>query len=335
MIPHRFTLLASLALTVVLAVPTLAAEPGASPGEGTPTLELPGASGTFGSYTFVPLLSEDQAYQGPATPRSLTDVSVRADVKQLLKDAAVRKALLRQGFVIVPSDIYRFSAAYDSPMYTGTPVFLTTDAVYDAWHLVFDRVLRGIETKRLLPRLEELVRGMLANARAQATELQGTPLADPAGRVVTLLQVAGRQLGMKVGALDDIGRAELALIKAHDQLTRSPLLGTDIDYSLYTPRGHYTRTKALRRYFLGMSVLGQTAFAVPGALQNDLSRADASGLRLAALAARTLVGDEKLQGLWQEIYEPTAFLVGLSDDYLNQSRSVRVSAFAFLVAGID
>jgi len=315
MIPHRLMLLASLSLTVVLSVPTLAADPSASPGEGTAPRELPGASTTFGSYTLVPLLSDDQAYQGPATPRSLTDVSVRSDVKELLKDSGVRKALLRQGFVIVPSDMPRFSAAYDSPMYTGTPVFLTTDAVYDAWHLVFDRVLRGVETKRLLPRLEELVTGMLANARAQAVQLQGTPLADPAKRVVTLLQLAGRQLGMKVGALDDIGRAELALIKAHDQLTRSPLLGTDIDYSLYTPRGHYTRTQALRRYFLAMSVLGQTAFAVPGALQNDLSRADDSGLRLAALAARTLVGHEKLEGLWQDIYEPTAFLVGLSDDY--------------------
>ena len=85
--------------------------------------------------------------------------------------------------------------------------------------------------------------------------------------------------------------------------------------SLYTPRGHYTRSKALTRYFVAMSVLGQTAFALPGALQNDLSRADDSGLRLASLAARTLVGDEKLEGLWREIYEPTAFLVGLSDDY--------------------
>ena len=132
---------------------------------------------------------------------------------------------------------------------------------------------------------------------------------------MTLLQLAGRELGLKVGALSDIGRAELKLINAHDELARSPLLGTDIDYSLYTPRGHYTRSKALTRFFLAMSVLGQTAFALPGALQNDGTRADDSGLRLAALAARTLVGDQTLEGLWRDIYEPTAFLVGLSDDY--------------------
>ena len=110
----------------------------------------------------------------------------------------------------------RFSAAYDSQAYSGTPVFMTTDAAYDAWHLVFDKVLRSVETNVLLPRLKELVTGMLANARSQASELQGTPLADPAERIVTLLQLAGRELGLKVGALSDIGRAELKLINAHD-----------------------------------------------------------------------------------------------------------------------
>ena len=55
---------------------------------------------------------------------------------------------------------------------------MTTDAAYDAWHLVFDKVLRSVETKVLLPRLEELVTGMLANARSQATRAPG----DAAGR---------------------------------------------------------------------------------------------------------------------------------------------------------
>ena len=130
-----------------------------------------------------------------------------------------------------------------------------------------------------------------------------------------MLQVAGNQLGIDVGDLGPLARAERRLIRAHDQLATSPILGTDIDYSLFTPRGHYTRTKALTRYFLGMSVLGQMAFALPGALQNDGSLAGTSGLRLGTLAARTLVGDGKLEGLWRDIYEPTAFLVGLSDDY--------------------
>lgn len=309
---HRATLL-SCVLAMVMATPAIAADPSASP-SGT-GVGLPSSGTTFGRYALVPLLADTPAYRGPATPKSLRDVTIGQDVQQMLTDVKVRRTLLRNGFVIVASDLPRFNMAYEGNDYTGTPVFMTTDAAYDAWHLVFDKVLRTVETKRLLPLLKTLVRGMLTNARTQAAELAGTPLADAADRVLGLLQVAGTQLKLRVGDLGPDAAAELALIAAHDELTTSPLLGTDIDYTLYTPRGHYTRTKALTRYFLGMSVLGQTAFALPGALQNDLTRADASGLRLAALAARTLVGHPTLETAWRSIYEPTAFLVGIADDY--------------------
>lgn len=310
---HGRTSLLGLLLAVVLATPTTAADPSPSPSGRGPA--LPTVSTTFGSYALVPLLTDAEAYGGPATPTSLSGVGIGPDVRPLLDDRKVRRTLLRNGFVIVVSDMPRFNMAYEGNDYTGTPVFVTTDAAYDAWHLVFDKVLRTVEAKRLLPLLKTLVRGMLQNARVQATELAGTPLADPADRVVGLLQVAATQLKLKAGELGPDAAAELALIQAHDQLTRSPLLGSDIDYSLYTPRGHYTRTAALTRYFLALSVLGQTAFALPGALQSDLSRADATGLRMAALAARTLVGHPELEAAWRDIYEPTAFLVGLADDY--------------------
>ncbi len=312
-------------LAVMMATPAIAADPSTSPStdqapdpSAAPQasgLSLPAGTSAFGTYELVPPLTDAQAYQGPATPTSLQGVAVGSDVQRLLRDPKVRRTLLRNGFVIVASDLPRFNMAYEGNAYTGTPVFMTTDAAYNTWHLVFDKVLRTVETKRLLPLLKSLVKGMLANAQTQADDLAGTPLADPAARVVGLLQVAGTQLKLPVGALTPEATAELALIAAHDALERSPLLGTDIDYSLYAPRGHYTRTKALKSYFLGMSVLGQTAFALPGALQNDLSRADTAGLRMAALAARTLVGHPELEAAWRDIYEPTAFLVGLADDY--------------------
>src|SRR3970282_803710 len=84
-----------------------------------------------------------------------------------------------------------------------------------------------------------------------------------------------------------------------------------LDYSLFTPRGHYTRNADLQRYFVAMSVLGQSAFCLPGTT-------DCPGLepaRLAILASRVLVSDPSLLALWHQLYDPTAFLVGLADDY--------------------
>ncbi|MFN8622232.1 MAG: DUF3160 domain-containing protein [Chloroflexota bacterium] len=306
------------ALAATPAAPAPAASPAASPAV-TPApspIDLPsGATAGFGDYQLVPLLDGSTPYAGPKTPTSLTGVLVRGEPELLLKDPDIRRTLLRKGFVIVPADSPRFSMTYEDMAYTGTPVYATTDAAYDTWHLVFDKLLRNLETTALLPRLKTLVTGMLANAKAQAAKLAGTDLADEAAKVVGMLQVAATPLGIKTGPLSPEASAELALVRSHSGLAKSPLLGTDIDYSLYTPRGHYTRSKDLTRYFVAMSVLGQTAFALPGALQSDGTRADDSGLRIGALAARTLVGHPELEKPWKAIYEPTAFLVGLSDDY--------------------
>ena len=105
---------------------------------------------------------------------------------------------------------------------------------------------------------------------------------------------------------------EKALIDKHEGPDISPILDTKIDYSLFTPRGHYTRTDALTRYFKAMSVLGQSAFCLPGTIDcaNGLDPA-----RMGILASRALVRDRALTELWREVYEPTAFLVGVADDY--------------------
>jgi len=277
--------------------------------------ELPSVDSDFGEYQLVPLLSDEASYAGAATPTSLDDVAMTKQVDKLLSPEA-RTKLAEQGFVIVPEKFRLFHHAYDEQYYVGTPVFVTTDAAYHAWHQVFDKTLRDLETKRLSPALGKLLKGMHKNAVAQQTELAGTALEDDAARVVDLISVAAAELGVKTGKLSRRAKAEKALIDAHTGSTESPILGTETDYSLFAPRGHYTRTKDLTRFFVAMSVLGQHAFRLPGSVQTDATVVqDTDNLRLALLASRTLVGDPKLEALWRDIFEPTAFLVGISDDY--------------------
>ncbi|MEW6059541.1 MAG: DUF3160 domain-containing protein [Actinomycetota bacterium] len=273
-------------------------------------------AGIFGTLSDVKLVSDTPAYTGDSTPHSLTTVRIAAAIEQQLSPAAT-SMLESNGFAVVPSDLRLFTQAYGSASYDQAPVYVTTDVAYHMWHLVFDKVLRDLEQEVFLPKLEELVTGLLEGARAQSRELSGTPLADAADRVEQLFQTAGSVLELDVGTLGPLAQQELALIREHAVLRSSPIVGTGgacaappspcVDYSLYTPRGHYTRTPELTRYFLGMSVLGQTAFSVGGQ--------DATPLRVGILATRVLLGNERLTELWRDIYEPTAFLVGLADDY--------------------
>lgn len=302
--------LSGLLAAAAISGPAVAAEPG------PPAPALPPTGVGFGTYELVPLLDDGQTYAGPATPTSLRSVSMTDQVERLMTPAA-RTKLAEQGFVVVPEEFRLFHHAYDEQYYEGSPVYVTTDAAYHAWHQVFDKTLRDLEVKRLSPALGELLRGMLRNARVQRQGLAGTGLADPAARVVDLLAVAAAELGATSGKLSRRARAERALIEAHDQpMATSPILGTVTDYTLFTPRGHYTRSEALRRYFTAMSVLGQHAFRLPGSLQTDATAVtEMDNLRLALLASRTLVGDSELETLWRRIYEPTAFMVGTADDY--------------------
>lgn len=299
----------------------------ASAVEGGTLVELPPTGTGFGRYKVVPLRSDDRAYAGPRTPTDLADVTLSRQVRRQLSPRA-RAKLAKQGFVIVPAKFRLFHQAYHEQVWQGTPVFITTDIGYHTWHLVFDKVLRDLEQQQLLPALEELVAGMRQNAAAQVEELAGSPLGDDAARVLDLMAVTeavlatdadtdtGAPTGTSTVALSDRAAEELALITDHDAATGSPILGTTTDYTLFTPRGHYTRTEDLTRYFTAMSVLGQHAFRLPGSLQTDFTEVgDADGMRLALLASRTLVGHPELEALWRTVFEPTAFLVGVSDDY--------------------
>jgi hypothetical protein len=227
----------------------------------------------------------------------------------MLRDPQVANMLESQGFVVVPSRLQQFYSAYADAPYDGTTVYVTTDVAYHVWHLVFDKVLRSLEQEVLLPKLEQLAGQSLANAQDQSKQLTGSSLASDASRVQQLMQVEAALLELPAGELGPLAKRELAFIQQHSKIAESPVTGALTDYSLYTPRGHYTRTQELTRFFLGMSLLGQASFLVR----------DPAQLRLGVLASRLMVpqglGDRQTEQLWKDIYEPTAFLVGTADDY--------------------
>jgi hypothetical protein len=113
------------------------------------------------------------------------------------------------------------------------------------------------------------------------------------------------------GAYDTADR-ELALVLAADQIVSSPLLGKyqeelglslPEDYTQYAPRGHYNRNPVSRTYFRAMMWYGRMNFLLASP---ELTR-DAVNITL--LFARA-----GLRPKWEDIYIPTTFFVGESDD---------------------
>ncbi len=112
--------------------------------------------------------------------------------------------------------------------------------------------------------------------------------------------------------------AELALINAGSAATFSPIwdrpdLTQDMrlieDYSQYIPRGHYTRSEDLKMYFKAMMWYGRLTFRQVDDFETRRALLLVQALRSAAASDGT-----PAVTLWQNIYEPTVFIVGKADD---------------------
>lgn len=307
---------------------TSSTEPASTVPVGTSTtLEPSSPSGTasgprllnaFAPYDDVALLDGSTAYAGPATPTSLDDVQILDWFRDSLANMPdLVAAIEAQGFAISADQATDFfHQIYESSSYEYETLFVTTDAMYNAWHNAFSKVLRDTETEVLVPALADYLTRAVEGARAQADELSGTDLADSGDRVVAFYEAAATLLGVDVGAISERATAEVALATDAAEATTSPVTGFVecqlpnaftgcVDYTQFRPRGHYTSSDTLEQYFRAMSELGQQAFYV----------SDADSMRLGLLAARVATSDPDMVEIWQRIYDTTSFLVGVADDY--------------------
>jgi hypothetical protein len=96
-------------------------------------------------------------------------------------------------------------------------------------------------------------------------------------------------------------QAELALIEAHQGITLSAITGVLEDFSQYVPRGHYTASETLQRYFRALLYAGRVGFF--------LRDSDATGVS-AALAEHTVAALRLSQmimgGRLRRLYERAA-----------------------------
>jgi len=219
-------------------------------------------------------------------------------------------------------------APYEVLSRAQIPIFITSDTLLHLYHVQFDESLKEVEETEFADDIKELTEVLREDARASYETLTGD-LKEAAERNAAFLSVAACLLDESAVAPDfvaDTAAQELSLINAHSGFTASPLFIYEEDYSQYVPRGHYTRSAVLERYFKGLMWYGRMAFLLKGdadwgpdrnALINPYD-ADIQTLQ-AVLLARALdhvtVSDGRTgREVWDRMYAVTAFYVGLADD---------------------
>lgn len=268
----------------------------------------------FAAYAHAPLAITPALDQEPIDPQMGNVL-----VPLVLSEQQLER--LAAGVVVSPRDYSEFHPLYQESVRGNLPVFVTSDALLHAYHLIFDQLLSTLEEEVFLDQLRDLNQALLDQAQAQVGQLTGTAWEAAALRLYAYLAVGSRLVDPQFeipAAVSDLAQAELALIEAAAGPAPSPIfthLKYGEDYSQYVPRGHYTKSAALKAYFKAMMWYGRMTFRL-----NDPEDAQAGPdeTRMALLLTLAVRDGSAPKAtaleLWQLLYDPTAFLVGRSDD---------------------
>ncbi|MBN2312920.1 MAG: DUF3160 domain-containing protein [Sedimentisphaerales bacterium] len=259
-------------------------------------------------------------------------------VNEKLSLDQVRDLISRNGFVVIEHDIASYDPTrediakpYEYLRDKGIPMFVTADTLLHLYHVQFDETLKEIEEHQFYSDIRMLTDSLLDDALQLYDQLEGD-LKEATRRNIAYLSVASQLLGSSSPipevVSDDVA-AELAQIDAHSGFAPSNIFIYREDYSQYVPRGHYTRSDVLKKYFKTLMWYGRMAFLLKGhenwgpdpskeALINpyDAKIQTLQAFLLAYSMDTQQFDDRSAREIWNRIYTVTAFYVGLADDLI-------------------
>ncbi|WP_437524249.1 DUF3160 domain-containing protein [Sorangium sp. So ce726] len=173
--------------------------------------------------------------------------------------------LSESGFVIsekkaFPTFVYGYASIYALDL----PLYVSADSILYAVHRSYDAILKGVELAALAPELGAMLEEMRARlASGAGGELGAEARADADLFTAVALSLLNDAPVAPVAGADAAKIDELvAGAKAHQGTGNVRLFGSDriMDFSQFEPRGHYTDSPELQRYFRSMMWLGRVDF---------------------------------------------------------------------------
>lgn len=208
----------------------------------------------------------------------------------------LQEPLGRNSFAIVPGRKIQLFHVYEKNDYSDFPSFVTTDLYLQLFHMYFDCMVREMEQHGFSQAVEQF-----CHAMKEHTTGWNQAYFTIAEALITGQQPAIADGKYKQQILDEIGKIERSQDSFSEFLDyRNAMFG----YSLFRPRGHYTRNDSLGRYFRAMMWLQHVPFGTdkPEQLRNALILADVIGK------------NAELRKTYDRLFEPMTFLFGKPDN---------------------
>jgi len=282
------------------------------------------------------------AYTLPLNPDKTTnyaDISSKLPMMQSVLDL-----LKKNGFAVMNyGQIDDIVKPYKDLKEKGVPIFVTSDTLLHLYHIQFDETLKNIEEKEFFPDIVKMSKAMMTKSMEHYNAFTGD-LKEAARRNAAFFAVGLKLLDPSSQIPAPVAKEvqwELDHIAEHKGFPGSPFNIADIkkvednavfrymeDYSQYVPRGHYTRSENLKKYFKAMMWYGRMTFILKGMEPHGPMSPPAKALLspqfakvqtmqamlIAAYVDKVTIEKRTVAGVWDRIYMVTAYYVGLSDD---------------------
>jgi hypothetical protein len=171
------------------------------------------------------------------------------------------------------------------------PIFVTSDAILHAWHESYDAILAELESLIFSSMLSEILKQMSEKlVEAQTDYGQGQMEAGLLDADFFLTTARSFLSGGIVPSplRQDARVAEALRLCSGSEMVEYPLFGKkrQLDCSQFTPRGRYSETPELQRYFRAMMWCGRIDFRLAGNPDESSPREMAGALVLHDLMRR-------------------------------------------------
>ncbi|MBR5086014.1 MAG: DUF3160 domain-containing protein [Muribaculaceae bacterium] len=246
--------------------------------------------------------------KSPRKGPNLTNLANPMQLENMPND--FKDALVYNGFAIVPGTTMQLFQIYENNDYHEFPSFVTTDLYLQAFHMYFDFMLRSMEEEKMLPVMTDFTKKLYDSMTKKAASSKGN-MKEAAQRDAAYFAIAyslftGKPLPNLPANYKAMAQAEINHVKAakSDYSNFLDYKNVMFIYDIYRPRGHYTRSDALQRYFMGMMWLQNAPFGSDKPEQ----------MRAALLMANEIGSNEKYSSIYKSIDKPIAFLMGNADN---------------------
>ncbi len=260
------------------------------------------------------------------------DYEVAADLSNVVNlenfgefTQAQKDKLAESGFFICPIPINATGGIVDNNLseqmfyiyedneYKILPSFITTDSVLHMYHVFYDNFLKNLEENTLFAKLMQLNSHMLESTIATYENLTNEEIKHLALRNTAFFGTAQLLLGENLPTnmpeeAKILARGEFEKINSQSG-SDSEILQIKLDYSQFKPRGHYTKSETLQKYFKTVMYFGQCGFFEK---TEDQRREDLTAM--AMLISHDIFANQDSFKLYTDIYDPINFLVDGADD---------------------